>query len=230
MSEKLINVNNFQELKFLITKHGCFSEEENLNIFEKCFKNGPRYLFKAVNKKYKITSKVLCDIGCSYGTNLIYCLPGSYGIEIDSRKVSFAKSIGLKVYQRDFLKDDISDLPKVEVIWCSAVLEHVESPYIFLIKIHHILNPGGLLIIYVPTIPLFPQLSSIPWIKKYISGFNNKDHINAFIPSTLKFICERAGFYTVEISPFYPNFFSAFNRVPVINRLVGRVVYIGQKK
>lgn len=220
---------NIQDLKDFIIKNGCFSEEENLQIYEKWFANGPRYLFKAVDKKYKITSKILCDIGCAYGTNLIYCAQGSYGIEIDKRKVEFAKSIGLMVYERDFLKDDISELPKADIVWCSAVLEHVESPYIFLKKICHILRPNGLIVIYVPTIPLFPKFSSIPWIKKYISGFNNQDHINAFVPSTLKFICERAGFYTIEVSPFYPSFFSAFNKIPIINQLTGRIIYVGQR-
>ncbi|MGC8811054.1 MAG: class I SAM-dependent methyltransferase, partial [bacterium] len=99
-----------------------------------------------------------CDIGCSYGTNLIFCSRESYGIEIDKRKIEFAKSIGLLVYERDLQKEEIDDLPKVEIVWCSAVLEHLESPYIFLKKINQLLKSNGLVFIYVSTIPLFPWL------------------------------------------------------------------------
>ena len=133
------------------------------------------------------------------------------------------------VFQRDFLKDDISDLTKVDIVWCSAVLEHVESPFIFLKKIYQLLNSGGLLFLYTPIIPILPFLGNLPGIGKYISGFNNKDHIYAYVPITLKFLCERAGFYTIEVSPFYPSFLRIFNKIPIINQLTGRVVYVGQK-
>ena len=114
---------NKEDLKKLILANGCFADEENLKIYEEWFAHGPRYLFREVNKKYALTQKSLCDIGCSYGTNLLYSAPGSYGIEIDEQKAKFASSISLTVYQRNAMYDDLSDLPKVEAIWCSAVLE-----------------------------------------------------------------------------------------------------------
>ncbi len=218
-----------ERLRDFIIENGCFTKEENLKIFENYFAKGPRYLFQAVDKKYNITSKLLCDIGCSYGMNLIYCTPDSYGIEVDRRKVEFARGIGLKVYELNLLRDDTSCLPRVDIIWCSAVLEHLDSPYIFLTKIREMLKPDGLLAIYVPTIPIFPSLSYFPYLGKYVSGFKNKEHIYAFVPSTLRFICERAGFMTIENSPFYPSFLGIFNRIPIINRIIGRTVYIGKK-
>ena len=222
-------IKNIDELKEFIIKNGCFPEEENRQIFEKWFANGPRYLFRPINRKYQITTKILCDIGCSYGTNLIFCSRESYGIEIDKRKIELAKSIGLLVYERDLQKEEIDDLPKVEIVWCSAVLEHLESPYIFLKKINQLLKSNGLEFIYVSTIPLFPWLRFTPVLGKFVSGYNNNDHLYAFVPSTLKFICERAGFKTVELSPFYPGLFKSFNPIPFINRLVGRIVYVGKK-
>ena len=125
-----------KESQDYILMHGCYSHEENLRIYEKWFANAPRYLFRAVDRKYRITKKVLCDVGCAYGMNLVYCAPGSYGIEIEDYAVKFARSLGLTIYQRDVLNDDLSDLPKVEAVWCSAVLEHVDSPHIFLRKLH----------------------------------------------------------------------------------------------
>ena len=56
-----------------VLKHGCYSAEENLRIYNKWFKNSPRYLFRAVDKKYSISQKRVCDVGCGYGMNLLHC-------------------------------------------------------------------------------------------------------------------------------------------------------------
>jgi SAM-dependent methyltransferase len=168
-------------------------------------------------------------MGCSYGMNLIYCLPDSYGIEVEESAVQFARSLGLTVYQRNILNDDLTDLPDVEVIWCSAVLEHVDSPHSFLRKLHLCLKPHGLLALYVPTLPLFPRLRYLPKMGRYFSGYVASDHINALVPSTLQFFCERAGFKTIKVSPFYPGPLGYFNRAPLLRHLIDGSVYVGRK-
>ncbi len=216
------------DLKQLIAEKGCYSREENLRIYEKYFAKAPRYLFRAVNKKYNIVGKTLCDVGCSYGMNLIFSAPGSYGIEIDAEKTRFARSIVLEVHQRDLLQDGAYGLPKIDVVWCSAVLEHLDAPYPFIRRLMELLKPGGLMIIYVPTIPLIRWLEHLPGVGRFLTGYDNRDHRYAFVPETLRFLCERAGLRTIEVSPFLPIPFSVFNHMPVLNRLVGRCVYIGQ--
>lgn len=213
--QNLPGVRTKEELRDYLLTHGCYSQEENLRIYEKWFAAAPRYLFRAVDKKYNITKKILCDVGCAYGMDLVFCAPGSYGIEIQEHEVKFALSLGLTVYQRDVLRDDLSDLPKVEVVWCSAAVEHVDSPHILLRKIHLLLKPDGLLALYAPTIPLLPWLRHLPRLGRYFSGHTAADHINAFVPSTLRFFCERAGFKTIEVSPFYPGPLRLLNRVPL---------------
>jgi SAM-dependent methyltransferase len=217
------------ELMQKVVENGCFSREKNQEIYDKWFSNAPRYLFRAVDKTYGISQKILCDVGCSYGANLFHCNSGSYGIEIQEDRAKFAISIGLKVYQRDVVGDDLSKLPKVEVIWCSAVLEHVDCPHIFLKKLRLLLRPKGMLALYVPTIPLFPVLQRLPKVGKYFSGYAANDHVNAFTPETLLFFCEKAGFRTIEISPFFPGILKIFNHIFPIYRLIGRSVYIGKK-
>lgn len=173
---------------------------------------------------------MLCDIGCGDGTNLIYCASGSYGIETDRQRADTAQGRGLNIYHRDILKEDISDLRKVDAVWCSAVLEHVSSPHLFLQRIGELMNPGALLAVYVPVVPLFEFLSTTPGIGKYVSGFREEGHISAFVPETLRFACEAAGYKTLEVSPFYPGPLSMMNKVPGINRLAGRCMYIGVKE
>ena len=218
-----------EEVRNHVLTHGCYSPEENLRIYEKHFSHAPRYLFRAADRKYGIAEKVLCDVGCGFGADLLFCASGSYGIEIEGSEVEFARSLGLRVCQRDVLNDDLADLPKVEVVWCSAVLEHVEAPHIFLRALHRLLEFEGLLALYVPTIPLFPWFRHFPGMGHYASGYRRSGHIYAFVPSTLEFTCEGAGFRTLEVSPFYPGPLRVFDRVPLANRLVGRCVYVGRK-
>lgn len=218
-----------EALKQHVLTHGCYSPEENQRIYNRWFAHAPRYRFRAVNAKYRLTDRVLCDVGCAYGSNLVFCAPGSYGIEVAAYAAAFARSLGLSVYERNALTDDLSDLPKVEAVWCSAVLEHVESPHVFLRKLHRLLKPDGLVAVYVPTIPLAPAMKRLPRIGGRFSGYLAGDHINAFVPATLRFFCERAGFETLEVSPFYPGALAVFNRLPPFNRLIGGCVYVGRK-
>ncbi len=212
-----------------VLEQGCFSPAENKRIYDKWFAPGPRQKFQAVNRKYNLTDMVICDIGCGYGMTLLYCKSGSYGIDIETYQSAFARSIGLTVYQRDFLHNPLEDLPRVEAIWCSAVLEHVESIHVFLRRMALLLKPGGLVAIYVPTIPVIPALRWIPGLYKYTTGYLYSDHINAFTPSTLRFFCERAGFETLELSPFLPGIAAIANHIPLVNRLVDGCVYVGRK-
>ncbi len=216
-------------LRDYVLSRGCFSPEENLRIYETWFSKAPRYLFRAVDRKYGISSRVLCDVGCAFGMNLVFCPPGSYGIDMDEREVAFVRSLGLQVHRRDVVQDDLRDLPRAQVVWCSALLEHVDAPHILLRKLYNLLEDGGLAVVYVPTIPLIRSLRLIPRMEKYFTGYVATDHINAFVPSTLEFTCERAGFKTLEVSPFYPGVLGVLNRVPFANRLIDGCVYVGRK-
>lgn len=219
---------NQADLRQHILTKGAYSRQDNEQIYDRWFARAPRYLFRAVNKKYGIANKVLCDVGCSYGMNLLFAGPGSYGIEIERHEVNFAEHLGLTVYERDIINEDISDLPKADAVWCSAILEHVDAPHVLLRKLHQLLKPEGLVVIYVPTLPLVPVMRHVPLVGKYFLGHIASDHINAFVPSTLGFFCERAGFKTIEISPFYPGPLQILNHLPVINQFIDGCVYVGR--
>ena len=216
------------DFKRNIIENGLYSRDENLRIYNKFFSNSPRYIFKAVDKKFGITNKKICDVGCHYGFNLIHASKDSYGIEIDPYYADFAKSLGLKIYRKD-IYDDISGLPKVDVVWCSAVLEHVESPHSFLRRLNFLLKPNGIIVIFVPTIPLIPSFRKIKPLERYLTGYLHGDHINAFVPSTLKFTAERAGFKTIALNPFTPRPLAFLIDNPLLNRLIDGCIYIGEK-
>jgi SAM-dependent methyltransferase len=217
------------ELKRFVLERGCYDDAENLRIYEKWFSSSPRYLFRAVDSKYGLTTRTLCDLGCSYGMNLVHCTEDSYGVELEPRQVDFAKSLGLRVHQLDFVDDDVSALPKVDAVWTCAVMEHVDAPHVFLRKIHQILKPGGLVAVYVPTVPAIRSLRHLPWLGRYFMGHTASDHINFYTPATLRLECEAAGFWTVEQTPLFPGLLRLFNHVPPFSSLIDGSMYIGRR-
>ena len=221
-------ISSVDDLRDYIAGKGCYEREENLRIFEENFARGPRYHFQALAHKYHFTAMPACDAGCGFGDNLIYCHPDSYGIEVEPYYHAFVASLGLRVYRRDLIADDLADLPKVDVALCMDVLEHLDSPHVALRKLWGLLNPGGLLMVAVPTIPPIPGMARIPRIGRSFQGFLHSDHINAFTPETLRFSCERAGFETLSVSALYPIEF--LNRVPFIRRLISHCIYVGRKR
>jgi SAM-dependent methyltransferase len=208
-----------------ILSRGCYDWVENERIFKKWFRSAPKIAFRRADAIYDLRSKIVCDVGCCYGANLLFARPESYGLEVNGDYVRFAQSVGLNVYQRDVVEDDLSDLPPADVVWCSAVIEHVDSPHVLLRKLHLLLKPGGLLLLFAPILPLIPMLRHLP---KYGSNFTShlhEDHVSAFTRQTLRFACERAGFETVEITALYRKPFSVFNRLlflPATCMYVGR--------
>ena len=217
------------EVKELVLSRGCFAPEKNIELYEKWFRHSPRYLFKAAAERYGISKLRMCDVGSSYGSTLLHAARGSYGIEIVQERVDFAKSIGLTAYRRDVLSDDLSDLPKVEALWCCAVLEHVDSPHVFLRKLWSLLEPEGRVFLWVPTIPPRPVrfLQNAPFVNAHLTAHTHTDHVNAFTPATIRFMAERGGFETIEVNALYPH---PFRFLGTSVYLLDGVMYVGKKK
>ena len=144
-----------EELKQYIVEKGGFSPEENLRIFHKWFKPGPRRRARKVMRIYGLNTESTIDIGSGYGNNIMFLGENSYGVEIDEKFVEFSNNIGLPAYVRDVATTDLSDLPKVDNAIAWAVMEHVSAQHVFLRNINSALRPGGRLFLYVPTIPFF---------------------------------------------------------------------------
>jgi SAM-dependent methyltransferase len=208
-----------------VLERGCHDARENERIFEKWFARAPKVVFRRAASRFGLRDKTLCDVGCCYGANLFFARPGSYGLEVNADYVRFARGLGLTVHERDVVEDDLTDLPRVDAVWCGSVIEHVDSPHILLRKLHLLLKPGGLLMLFAPVVPPVAALRRLP---KYGSNFTSHlhdDHVSAFVPKTLRFTCERAGFETVELTALYRAPFSLLDRVlflPATCMYVGR--------
>lgn len=216
------------EIEKYILEHGGFSSEENLRIFQKWFKPGPRRRAYEVIRKFGLDTSFTIDIGSGYGNNLIFLGTSSYGVEIDEKYVEFSNNIGLQAYVRDVTTSDLSDLPRVDNAIAWAVMEHVNTQHVFLRNIYSVLKPGGRLFLYVPTIPLFIPKFLPKKFQKYWRGHVHGDHVNAYTARTLRFICERAGFETISCSPGFYGYLGWLNHVPGITNLFDGCLYIGK--
>ncbi len=220
-----------KSLRDYVVQNGCYSPEENGRMYDVYYSQEPRYCFRSANKKYKLTEQLIIDVGCGCGGNLFFCHPDSYGIEINEKKVNFGKSLGLSIHSKNVGEESLEDLPKAKVVWCGGVIEHVDNLHRFMLGLNSLLFPDGLVFVHISIIPPLKILEHLPgMLGEYVSGYDSPGkHVNAFVPATLKFTCERAGFKTIEMSPFFPAPFSVFNHVSFFNQLMGKFTYVGKK-
>jgi len=188
-----------EKIKSLILTKGCYKRLENEQIYNGWFKIKPKYLHHNITK-FHLQDKRVLDIGCEYGSHLIYFNPDSLGLDVNDRYLPFSKSIGLSVKKVNF-EDDIPVRPQsFDAVWCSNVLEHMVSPHALLLKLHRILKNDGLLFIYCPVIS-FSNLIPAPHYRDYLAT----EHINFYTARSLALTISRAGFKLIEtnIAPTY---------------------------
>jgi len=192
-----------KELRERILKNSPLSETETLKIWEKYFRFIPLKLQLPL-KKYGLNKKKVLDVGSAWGEFLVHFGPGSKGVEINDKEISFSRALGLEVSQYN-IEDEWREAPEsFNAVWFSNVLEHVFSPHAVLRNFHKTLKPGGLLFVRVPTIPSNVFFILLNRIFLGFLGYQADQHVNAFTRRTLEFTIERAGFEIVESNVFVP--------------------------
>ena len=129
--------------KFEETYDEEYYSEEHKNWFA----NPDYQLFYFIhNEISKIKSdrplKVL-DVGCGKGDFLKYIKERNPELELYGIDLSSNECPGIKFIKGDILKDNFS--MKFDIITNLAVIEHLNSPQLFIKKIKELLLPGGLL-------------------------------------------------------------------------------------
>jgi len=134
----------------------------------------------------------LLDFGCGEGTLLKMAqLFGvkAYGIDVSDSRTEALRRSGVEVWPS--LEDFVAAVGEpVDAVVLSQVLEHVADPLGLLRALHARMAPGGVLFVAVPdcsgiTVPrTFDEFHKVQPI----------EHMNAFTPSSLRRMCERAGF------------------------------------
>lgn len=200
-------------IRELIKKNSPFCEKETRRILERFFSKVPNSV-KILIEKYDFDKIKVLDIGCMYGQTLLYWGEQSEGVDISEPAVKFVRSLGRRVIVFN-VEDGFDELKgrQYEAIYCNNLIEHLVAPHLFLVRLHAILKPQGVLAIGVPVAPTF---FSYLWKACGIKGWLAKEHINFFTLKTMKLTLERAGFEVLgQWSPGLYKFSHYLSRIGV---------------
>ena len=129
----------------------------------------------------------------------------AYGIDIDEKSCSFAKSLGLNIFNGEISDANYSN-NCFDIIQCKQVLEHIYSPNKLLSEIKRILNKNGVLIIDVPNQKGFiPKMKVLINFKKDEYGFLQPPrHSYAYTIKSLKYLLEKNNLKIINHFTSYP--------------------------
>lgn len=137
------------------------------------------------------------DIGCAAGYFVSFMKErgyDAYGIEIADGPVKFAReSLGLSVYQEDFLSWDILSKQKFDVVTLWATIEHLHKPKETLTKIFSHLKPGGVLVLSTCRYGILAKQKGLNW--RYL---NVPEHLYYYSFKGLKHVLEQVGFQVTK--------------------------------
>jgi SAM-dependent methyltransferase len=142
------------------------------------------------------------DVGMGTGEYLEMFPPGSAGVDISEENIRAAKEKGLEVYAADINQPLPFADSFFETIFCSHVIEHVDSPLNLLRESRRLLVPQGYLILAVPLEKTVVRLVRDGFFK------DHKGHLYGLSVECMERLLEQAEF---EIVKKYYNF-------PLINR------------
>lgn len=144
------------------------------------------------------TSIKLLDFGCSIGLflSLVEDLGWqAYGIEPDAALALFAmEKFGLRVFNGTLRQADFPDA-FFDIVTSFQVFEHLSDPATELAEITRVLNPGGLLVIDVPSIDnIWYRI-----LRERHRHFSTPQHLYFFTPRTMTALLNQAGYEILEI-------------------------------
>lgn len=169
------------------------------------------YAFKAANinlvykeraleilNRYTSERAKVLDVACAFG-DLLSLLDknnyDTYGIDISSYALQRAKkNTRAHLTQGDLnkklpYKDNFFD-----AIFAFDIIEHVDSPYNFLLELYRVLKKRGILFVQTPNInSIFEKFFKDKWF-----AYQDKTHLQLFNRKSLQFILQKSGFYVVR--------------------------------
>mgnify|MGYP001029270004 CR=1 FL=1 len=206
----------YSDIKGMIVERSPYDEKETNRILSKFFGSVP-IAVKILTRNHGFDEKKVLDIGCSYGLTLLYWKEGSEGVEIQERLSKFVDSMGIKVHKLN-VEEGFQGLKEggYDAIYTHNLLEHLVAPHLFLMRLHKLLKPGGILAIGHPVVPPSPfrELLGLLGYK----GWATVEHVNFFTAKTSKLTLERAGF---EVMRQYR--FRRLYRIPILRDIVGSI-------
>ncbi|MGV3664513.1 MAG: class I SAM-dependent methyltransferase [Leptospira bouyouniensis] len=171
--------------------------KEISRVFQLNLKDLDFFKWEKNRKKQNDSGKTLSslDIGCAAGYFVSYMKERGYeakGIEIADGPVQFAReSLGLSIFQDNFLEWDLDFKHQFDVITLWATIEHLHKPKETLEKIKKHLLPGGILILSTCRYGLLAKRKGLHW--RYL---NVPEHLYYYSFKGLKQVLVSLGYHS----------------------------------
>jgi 2-polyprenyl-3-methyl-5-hydroxy-6-metoxy-1,4-benzoquinol methylase len=140
------------------------------------------------------------DVGCSYGFFLQRFDKTKweiYGVDPSVHAVTYArKKLGKRIFAGSLTQQDFPS-QFFDIITLFYVLEHVVNPLSFLMELHRILKPKGLLVLRIPHSE--PIIRFVKLFRLDIPLLYPPMHLYDFSPNTLKLMLKKAGFRKISV-------------------------------
>ena len=171
---------SYAEVAALVRSRSPLPSEETERLIRTSFVLARNVRF--VCRHYRADRLRVLDIGCGYGQHLVHFGPGSVGVDAVQRNVDFVRALGCEALLAN-VEDGLPNFERpFEAAFASNLLEHLVSPHLFLLRLHKLLVPDGLIFLHVPTIPPLPLLDRLVKLVIGHNGYRASEHIYAFTP------------------------------------------------
>jgi SAM-dependent methyltransferase len=139
-------------------------------------------------------AKRVLDLGCGVGYYLKRFSQASVGVDASLPSVDICNERGLNARFGDLNKPLEFGPNEFDVVFCSHILEHVDSPLNLLRESHRVLKKDGLIIVAVPNEASLPNALALD---KYWQS--HPEHTYSFSVTNLKILLLKAHFEPLEI-------------------------------
>lgn len=132
------------------------------------------------------------DIGMGTGEYLELLPAGSIGLDVSEKNISIVKEKGLKAIRADINQGLPFPDHSFHTVFCSHVIEHVDSPLHLLREAHRIISYEGHIIFAVPLEKTVVRLFKERYFKDHTG------HLYGFSVECMERLLEHAGFRCIE--------------------------------
>lgn len=169
----------------------------------------------------------LLEIGCGQGELLMEASKRGFrvsGLEISAHAAAIANHrLGAPAVRVGAIDAVPLPMGPFGAVAAADVIEHVRDPRGFLMRIHELLEPGGVLLLITPSLNSWTRrLLGHRWMEYKV------EHLSYFSASSIRLLLERCGFGEIRVSPsrkvltidYLWRHFERF-RVPMVSPAIG---------
>jgi len=168
----------------------------------------------------------LLEIGCGHGEVLLEARKRGFrvcGIELSAHAAAIAnRCLGAQAVSVGAIETLPLARDHFGAVLAADVIEHVRHPENWLLRIHELLTPGGIVLLITPSLDSWTRrLLRSRWMEYKV------EHLYYFSAASIRLLLERCGFDEIRVSPsrkvltidYLARHFDRF-RVPILSPLI----------